>query len=180
VTFASLAPGRYQASVDGAPGPRTSDALLTGDIAVDVPNESRRPVDFSLSLVRGGQVRVGVRQLDFATTLATAAADSLVDAGGFANAMIALVGARDTIYQITNQDGVADFRDIPAGRWSVKMIAGPLPSAHAVDEDERAVTVRAGERATVGFRIVPKRRAIQLMNPQPIVVARPAPSPDKP
>jgi hypothetical protein len=180
VTFASLAPGRYQASVDGAAGPRMSDALLIGDVAVDVPTESRRPVDFSLSLVRGGHVRVGVRQLDFATTLATAAADSLVDAGGFANAVIALVGARDTIYQITNQDGVADFRDIPVGRWSVKMIAGALPSAHAVDEDELAVTVRPGERATVGFRVVPKRRAIQLMNPQPPVVARPAPSPDKP
>jgi hypothetical protein len=177
VTFASLAPGRYQASVDGAPSSHAPDAMLTGDVAIDVPRESRQPVDFSLSLVRGGQVRVGVRQLDFTTTLATA--DSLVDAGAFANAMIALVGARDTIYQITNQDGVADFRDIPVGRWSVKMIAGPLPSAHTIDVDERTVVVRAGERATVGFRVVPKRRAIQLMDPQPPVIARPAPSPVK-
>jgi hypothetical protein len=120
---------------------------------------------------------VGVRQLDFATTLAGTAADSLVDAGGFANAMIALIGARDTIYQITNQDGVADFRDIPAGSWAVKMIAGPLPSAHMVDDDERAVSVRAGARATIGFRIVPKRRAVQMMDPPPPVIARPAPSP---
>ena len=177
VTFASLAPGRYQASVDGAAGSRTADALLTGDIAVDVPPESRRPVDFALSLVRGGRLRVDVRQLDFATTLATTSADSLVDAGGFANAMIALVGARDTIYQITNLDGVADFRDVPAGRWAVKMVAGPLPEAHIVDDDERAVTVRAGERATVGFRLVPKRRAVQLMDPPPTVIARPIQSP---
>ena len=52
----------------------------------------------------------------------TPSPDSLVDAGGFADAMIALIGARDTIYQITNQDGVADFRDVPRGggrcRWS--------------------------------------------------------------
>jgi hypothetical protein len=177
VTFASIAPGHYQASVDGASGPRASDALLTGDVDVDVPSESREPVDFSLSLVRGGQVRVSVRQMDLATMLAGTAADSLVDAGGFANAMIALVSGRDTVYQITNQDGVADFRDIPTGWWVVKMITGPLPPAHTVDNDERAVTVRAGERATVGFRIVPKRRAVQLMDSQPAVIARPAPSP---
>jgi hypothetical protein len=179
VTFASLAPGHYQASVDGAPGARASDALLTGDVAVDVPRDSRQPVDFSLSLVRGGQVRVGVRQLDFATTMASASPDSLVDAGGFANAMIALAGARDTIYQMTNQDGVADFRDVPAGHWTVKMIASALPAAHGVDDEERAVTVRAGERASVGFHIVPRRRAIQLMDAQPPVIARPTPSPDR-
>src|SRR5262249_7591887 len=115
VTFASLAPGLYHASVDGASGAATSDALLTGDVAVEVPRDSRDPVDFSLSLVRGGQVRVNVRQLEFATTLASASSDSLVDAGAFGNAMIELIGARDTIYQITNPLGVADFRDVPVG-----------------------------------------------------------------
>jgi hypothetical protein len=177
VTFASLAPGLYHASVDGASGPVMSDALLTGDVTVEVARDSREPVDFSLSLVRGGQVRVDVRQLDFATTLSTSSSDSLVDAGALANAMIALVGARDTIYQVTNQNGVATFRDVPVGPWSVKLIAGTLPPAHAVDDDEHAVTVRAGEQATVGFRIVPKRRAVQLLEPPPTVIARPAPPP---
>jgi hypothetical protein len=172
VTFASLAPGRYTASVDGAQGPRVTGALLTGDVAVDVPAKSRSPATFSLSLARGGQLRVAVRQLDFTTTLASVTSDSLADAGGFANAMIALFGARDTMYQTTNQDGVADFRDVPAGRWSVKLLASALPEAHMVDNDERGVTIRAGERATIGFQIVPKRRAVEFVEPPP-VIARP-------
>jgi hypothetical protein len=177
VTFASLAPGVYHATVDGAAGSREVDALLTRDVAVEVPRESRTPVEFSLSLARGGEVRVGVRQFDFATTIARAASDSLVDGGGFANAMIALVGARDTIYQVTNQDGVADFRDIPVGHWLVKVLAGSLPTAQAVEQDERWVKIEAGQRATVGFRVVPKRRAIQLMDSPAPVIAKPAPGP---
>src|SRR5262249_36961826 len=56
VTFASLAPGMYHASVDGAAGSREVDAVLTRDVDVEVPRESRTPVEFSLSLARGGDV----------------------------------------------------------------------------------------------------------------------------
>ena len=81
--------------------------------------------------------------------------------------------ARDTIYQVTNQDGVADFRDVPVGRWTVQMVGGSLPEAHALDVEERAVGVKARERASVLLRVVPKRRAVQFIEPPPVIVARP-------
>jgi hypothetical protein len=165
VAFASLPPGRYHASVDGPPDAHIADALLTGDVAVDVAPDAKRAPNFTLSLVRGGQVRVDVRQFDFATTLATSSPDSLVDAGGFTGAMIALISPRDTIYQVTNQAGIADFRDVPIGPWAVQVIAASLPDAHVLEFDERAIGVRASERTNVELRIVPKRRAVQFVSP---------------
>jgi hypothetical protein len=180
VAFASLPPGRYHASVDGAAGSRVAaDALLTGDVAVDVTADAERTPDFTLSLVRGGQVRVDVRQFDFATTLATSSPDSLVDAGGFGGAMIALIGTRDTIYQVTNQNGIADFRDVPVGRWAVQVIAATLSDAHALESDESAVVVRAGGRTSLGLRVVPKRRAVQFVAPPPVIVAKPVKNPNE-
>jgi hypothetical protein len=173
VAFASLPPGRYHASVDGGTASRLSDALLTGDVAVEVLPESRQPVDFSLSLVRGGQVRVDVRQFEFATTMATSAPDSLVDTGGFAGAMVALVGGRDTIYQVTNQAGTADFRDVPVGQWTVQMIGATLPAAHALDVEARPIGVKASETTSVALRIVPKRKSVRFVDPAPVIVAKP-------
>ena len=84
-----------------------------------------------------------------------------------------MIGERDTIYQVTNQNGIADFRDVPVGRWAVQVIAATLPDAHALESDESAVVVRAGGRASLGLRVVPKRRAVQFVAPPPVIVAKP-------
>jgi hypothetical protein len=177
VLFESLLPGRYPVSIDVGDSRRAADALLAGDVAVDVSPGASRPAEFALSFIHRGELLVRVRRLDFASTLGDATRDSLVDAGGFPSAMIALVGVRDTIFQTTNEAGVADFRDLPAGRWSVRVIAEPLPESHALERGERDVVVRPGARSVLAFEIIPKRRAVQFMEPPPPVFARPAHAP---
>ena len=73
-----------------------------------------------------------------------------------------LIGERDTLYRTTGENGRTSFTDVPPGAWRI-FIRGDAPAFHRFDPDRVDVTLAPGETKTLTFRLVPRRREVQLI-----------------
>src|SRR6185503_18831073 len=139
---------------------------------------TRRAATFAVALAQGARVRASVRQSAFSAGEATSERDSLVDAGAFESAVVALQGARDTIYQSSDGDGRVDFGVVAPGTWTMRVVAADLPAYYSLDVEQYQLLVHAGEKRTMEFRVIPKRRSVKLIGPPDAPqVIRVAPAP---
>ena len=139
-----------------------ADAVFVGDPTVRVDSTRLQPTTFTLSIARGARVDVDVRRFAAVRTGVAGAADSLADAGPLANATLMLAGERDTLYRTTRTDGEASFTDVPPGRWVVS-IRGDAPAFHRFDPDRVELTLEPGETRPLSFRLVPRKREVQII-----------------
>jgi hypothetical protein len=105
---------------------------------------------------------VTVRRFASVRTGVSGAADSLVDSGALPNATLVLIGERDTLYRTTNDDGKVTFTDIPPGQWRV-LIRGDAPAYHRFDPDRMDLTLAPGESKALSFKLVPRKREVQVI-----------------
>ena len=174
VSLSGLSPGKYGVSLESVD--RASPGVLVGDVSVDITG-ARRPSSFNVALARGARITASVRRMTAAGGQAAGKSDSLVDAGAIENALVALQGARDTIYQATDADGHIDFGELAPGAWTVHVISADIPENHIIEADEFQITVRPGEHRAVEFRVVPRHRSVKLMGPDQPPVIRTLPEP---
>ena len=160
-----------------------ADAVFVGDPTVRVDSTRPRPTTFTLAIARSARLDIDVRRFVSARTAVSGAVDSLVDAGGLANATLVLVGDRDTLYRTTRADGKASFTDIPPGRWVVS-VRGDAPAFHRFEPDRVELVLAPGESRTLAFRLVPRKREIQIIGGEQELRSQPAetrtPSPAAP
>ncbi len=161
VSVVGLKPGHYDLSLESAD--KASPGVLVGDASVDVLGDVYKPVKFAVALAKGGRITATIRTMAFASGAPTAANDSLVDAGGLANAIVAIESGRDTIFQTTDADGHVDFGDVAPGHWTVRVISADLAEFHVMEKDHVEIDLVSGDRNDVRFRVVPKRRTIRIM-----------------
>lgn len=161
VALSGLEAGKYSVSVESAD--RTRAGVTLGDATIEVPAADRGPVSFASALAVGARVHVSVREVEFSVGGTTADRDSLVDAGAMDNVVVALMSARDTIYQTTGADGAIDFGVVAPGTWTARVIADELPAFHSFEKQEYGFVVRGGEQRALEFRLVPKRRTVTIM-----------------
>jgi hypothetical protein len=173
VGFAGLAPARDRVSIEATGA--AAGALLVGDAFVDISATSTRPAKFSLAIARGGNVRALVSRLDVAGGTLAANADSLVTVGMESNVLVALQGARDTIYQATDDRGRVDFGAVAPGKWSLVVMPGDLPDHHVFEAGRVELDVQAGERNDVALRLVPQRRTVTFIGHETSLQAKPLP-----
>jgi len=173
VGFTGLAPARHRVSIEATGA--AAGALLVGDAFVDITSTSTRPAKFSLAIARGGNVRALVSRLDVAGGTLAANADSLVTVGMEANVLVALQGARDTIYQATDDRGRVDFGAVAPGKWSLVVMPGDLPDHHVFEAGRVELNVQPGERNDVALRLVPQRRTVTFIGHETSLQAKPLP-----
>lgn len=162
VSLSGLKPGHYGVSLESSD--RAATGVLVGDVSVDVPSEKdHAPATFAVSVAQSGRVRASVREMTAAASLGNTA-DSLVDAGALENAVVALEGVRDTVYQTTNADGQLDFGRVAPGTWIVRVMAAEIPEQHALEVDHFQIDVQPGQTQSVEFHIVPRHRAVHMMD----------------
>ena len=155
-------------------------AVFLGDPTVRVDSMRPSPTTFRLAIARGARIDVDARRFVAARTAVAGASDSLVDAGPLSNATLMLAGDRDTLFRTTRSDGRASFTDVPPGRWVVS-IRGDAPAFHRFDPDRMDLTLAPGEVRTLSFRLIPRKREIQIMGAeqelhgQPPAARNPAP-----
>lgn len=172
--MSGLAPGSYGLSFESSDP--ASSRVLVGDPSVIVAAGKKRAATFSVALAQGARLRASGRQSAFSTG-ATNPQDSLVDAGAFDNALVALQGARDTIYQSSDAHGRVDFGVVAPGTWRMRVITADLPAYFSLDVEQQQLIVHSGEKRTVEFRVIPKRRTVKLIGPESPEVIRVMPSP---
>lgn len=161
VAFSGLDARVYRVSVE--PAGAAAGALLVGDVQVDLRGEDERPRQFAVAVTRGAHVAALVRRYEPALTLGSAADTSDGAASALDGVLVALQGARDTIYLATTADGHVNFGEVAPGEWTLVVLPGATPPNMAFEHDRFEVTVQAGESREVEFRLVPVRRAVQMI-----------------
>ncbi|HYC50747.1 MAG TPA: NEW3 domain-containing protein [Gemmatimonadaceae bacterium] len=139
-----------------------ADAVFVGDPTLTVDSARVQPTTFRLAIARSARVDVVVRRFSTVQTGVGGAADSLADAGPLSNAMLMLVSDSDTLYRTTRDDGKVAFTDIPPGTWTIS-VRGDAPAFHRFEPDRAELTLAPGESRQLEFRLVPRRREIQII-----------------
>ncbi|HEX7938310.1 MAG TPA: hypothetical protein VF483_04910, partial [Gemmatimonadaceae bacterium] len=139
-----------------------TDAVFVGDPTLNVDSTRTQPTTFTLAIARSARLDVDVRRFTTVKTGVAGAADSLVESGAVANATLVLIGERDTLYRTSNDDGKVQFTDVPPGQWKV-FIRGDAPAFHRFDPDRMDLTLAPGETKKLTFRLVPRKREVQVI-----------------
>ena len=169
--FRGLALGEYRAMVDGG---AAAGRLVTGSNVVDVATNSRTPVAFTLSLARGAQLVAHLRRFEKNVGTGPGAPDSLIDAGGIDQAVVALISGRDTIWQSSDDRGRVDFGSVAPGRYKLVIAACDVPEFMAFEHKEITIDVVSGEKRGVELRMVPQSRPVEFVGEETVLVAAPA------
>ncbi len=139
-----------------------ADPVFVGDPTVVVDSTQPTPTTFRLAIARGARVQIVARRYTAQRTGIAGTPDSLVDAGPLANATLVLSGERDTLYRTTTENGTATFTDVPPGHWMIA-IRGDAPAFHRFEPDRLELTLEPGETQRHDFRLVPRRREVQMI-----------------
>ncbi|MEO5815566.1 MAG: NEW3 domain-containing protein [Gemmatimonadaceae bacterium] len=167
VAFAGLPAGQYRLSI--AQQRAQTPTVFTGDATVVIDSTRRVPTTFALAVQRAGIVEGSVRQMAVARTSLQTAPDSLADAGPLSAITLALIGVRDTVYASTDANGAFRFNEVSGGSWVLK-VASEAPLGLRWEPAEIEVSVEPGATRTIEFRQVPRRRAVQMIGGDVIVV----------
>jgi hypothetical protein len=171
VAFGGVPGGQHRLSMSQETS--FADAVFVGDPTLHVDSTREQPTTFELAVARGARVAVSVRRVAAARLGVAGTADSLVDIGPLANASLILTAGRDTLYRTTNDEGAASFADVPPGDWAVA-IRGDAPAYHRFEPDRVSLSLSPGEAKSVTFRLLPRRREVQLIGTGQELTATPA------
>jgi hypothetical protein len=161
VAFAGVPAGEYRLSLARQSTGR--DTSVAGDVTVRVDSGRTQASTFTVSVKRSGAIGGTVRTMAVARTGIGAQPDSLADDGPLEGAMVALVGARDTLYRPTDAAGRFEFTDVVGGSWTVQVV-DPAPPLSRWSPQSVPVTLAPGERAQVEFRRVPRKVDVRIIN----------------
>ena len=139
-----------------------ADAVFVGDPRISVDSLRTQPTTFTFAIVRSARVNVVVRRFSVSRTGLGGKPDSLTESGAVANATLVLANPRDTLYRISNEDGEALFTDVPPGEW-ILSVWDDAPAFHRYEPDRMELTLAPGQAQRVAFRLIPRRRDVQLM-----------------
>jgi hypothetical protein len=160
VSFGGVPGGEHRLSMSQETS--FTDAVFVGDPTLAVDSTRTQPTTFTLAIARGARVEVDVRRYAVSRTAVGGGTDSLTEAGTVANATLVLTSGRDTLYRTTNDNGKATFTDVPPGEWHIA-IRGDAPAFHRFDPDRADVTLAPGESRQISFRLIPRRREVQVI-----------------
>ncbi|MEO8560636.1 MAG: hypothetical protein ABI601_01085 [bacterium] len=161
VAFAGVPAGEYRLSLSRQTP--TRDIARAGDVTVRVDSGVTQASTFTVAVKRAGTIAGSVREMTVARTGIGAEADSLADGGALEGTMVALIGARDTLYRPTDAAGRFEFTDVVGGSWTLQ-IADPAPPLARWTPRSIPVTLAPGERAQVEFRRVPRKVDVRIIN----------------
>jgi hypothetical protein len=160
VAFGGVPGGEHRVSMSQETS--FADAVFIGDPTLLVDSARTQPTTFRLAIARSARLDITVRRFATVRTSVAAGPDSLADAGPLANATLVLAGKRDTLYRTTTDNAKVSFMDVPPGTWMVS-IRGDTPAFHRFDPDRLELTLAPGEIKELGFRLVPRKREVQLI-----------------
>jgi hypothetical protein len=167
VAFAGLHAGQYRLSI--AQQTTQTPTVFTGDPTVVIDSTRRVPTTFALAVQRAGTLEGSVRHTSVARTGMDNAPDSLADAGPLNGVTLALIGVRDTVFAETDVNGAYIFPEVAGGSWVLKVVT-EAGTGTRWEPAEIEVSVEPGATRKVAFRQIPRRRAVQMMGGEVIVV----------
>lgn len=160
VAFAGLPAGEYRLAI--AQQATQAATIFTGDPTVRIDSARMAPTTFSLAVERAGIVVGTVRRMIVARTGMETTVDSLADGGALGEVAVALVGVRDTLYATTDAAGAYRFNEVASGSYVVRIVTD-APAGTRWEPSEIDVSVKPAVTREVAFRLIPRRRAVQMI-----------------
>jgi hypothetical protein len=160
VSFGGVPGGQHRLSMSQETS--FANAVFVGDPTLVVDSTRVRPTTFSVAIARSARLDVDVRRFTAVRTAVNQEADSLREAGAVSNALLILAGERDTLYRSTGENGKVTFTDVPPGQWTLT-VRGDTPAFTRFEPDRLELALAPGESRSLAFRLVPRRREVQLI-----------------
>jgi hypothetical protein len=82
---------------------------------------------------------------------------------GLAGALIALRQGQDTLRVLTDSAGRFVLNGIRPGEWHVSLWGAALPDQHYAERDTLTIMLVTGATDSLAFRVLPRRRTIQMV-----------------
>lgn len=161
VAFAGLDAGDYRLVV--AQRTSSTPTVFTGDAIIHVDSARHAPVTFKVAIEPAGRVDGIVRRMITARTGIGSAPDSLGDGGPMDGVDLMLISARDTLYAASTGAGTFVFPEVSSGHWTLRVLTLAPTGAYWAPV-ELDVLVAAGTASDVTVRLVPRRRAVQMID----------------
>jgi hypothetical protein len=171
VSFGGLPAGDHRVSL--AQETSYADAVFIGNAVLRMDTSRAAPKHFMLKLARSARIELSARRFAVSRTGIAGSADSIVDVGPLTGTGFRLIGERDTLYRLSDENGRVAFTDIAPGKWLIEA-DGDVPSFHRFDPEKIPVDLVPGETRAVSFRLVPRPREVKIMNQSEEVHAIPA------
>ncbi|MDQ2667890.1 MAG: carboxypeptidase-like regulatory domain-containing protein [Gemmatimonadota bacterium] len=160
VAFAGMPNGEYRLSI--AQQATQTATIFTGDPTVRIDSTRDAPATFALGVERAGSVTGTIHQMAVARTGIGSAADSLAVAGPLGDVTLALIGVRDTLFAVSNAAGAYRFAEVVSGSYVLKVMT-EAQAGTRWEPAEIDVSVKPAAVQQVTFRLVPRRRAVQMI-----------------
>jgi len=161
--FPTLAPGVHDVTVDQAT--LGYERVLTGDAPTGIPLRGGDETNITVGVVRAAQVSGNVRRFEFENT-SDSLQSKVVEAGGQPGVLIELRNQERFLRQLTDSRGRFEISGVQPGDWKLKVLDGDIPEHHYFEEDSLSLRLAPGQKAEITLKLLPKRRKIQLLQPE--------------
>ncbi len=118
---------------------------------------------FDIAVTHGGTIAGTIRLMAFPEDQPDTGRVSYIEKGGHAGAVIELTNGLELQRRLSDARGNFRFTDVRPGEWKVRIVEGNLPEYHFLEKDAHDLVMKAGERIEVEFRVLPRRRRIQIL-----------------
>lgn len=79
------------------------------------------------------------------------------------NTLVELYDEKETLRQVTDQNGWFSFEDLRPGRWILRVHADNLPDRYYLEQRELDFELKPGEEKGIEVRVLPRLRPIQII-----------------
>ena len=125
----------------------------------DLPLVARPGAPVEVVVGRRVTLRGALRRFE---VLGAGARADTSDAEGLAYAVVEARGDGRRARVVADEEGRFVFEDLAAGTYTLRLVRGPVPARHRLEQE--TVTVTVDDDAEVLWRILPTQRSIRLLN----------------
>ncbi|MGH2566968.1 MAG: SPOR domain-containing protein, partial [Bacteroidota bacterium] len=143
------------------------------EIAVSGGEESRT----TISVVRSSTVSGSIVQYDFVeNNLTDTVARAMEEVGGLSGLIVELSNGVEVQRRASDNRGRFLFADLRPGVWTLRLDGGEFPPYHYAEKDTFSLTVEPGTSKEATFRLLPRKRTIQILSEGTVVQEEQQPS----
>jgi len=89
--------------------------------------------------------------------------DDLIESGGLGNIIVEVSQGNEICRQATNEKGHFSFPGLRPGSWRFRVYENGIPKHHYIENPEFAIELMKGEERTIRVNVIPKLRAIEIL-----------------
>jgi len=170
--FPGFPPGMYYVQID-----KTSigfDRVTTKPLPLEINLQGGGEIQLEIGIVRSCVVRGTVMLYGFSENIKPdSVPPQVLELHGQPDIYVQLSTENETLRRITDISGKFNFIDLHPGRWKLTVLEGQLPENHILEKESFDFDLKPGDQKSVEIKILPRRRAIRILQEGNVIEAKP-------